>query len=272
MNTIIRSSKQALLKTNIYLGVFSVLITIIGIYDLDKIFPDGDYISRVLCIAGIFVSSYAIALIQCYFARNKKINVGNDRVVSIEYGSIFDKDAGVVVIPFNRYFDTEVNETIISQYSLAGQFIKKEFAGNLKRLDALIDLSTGGLPTITRNDKLGKKNAYPIGTIVKIQQRNTDYFLVAQTEVDKDNKSQCDIEMLHTTLLSLLRFINKEANGQDVYIPLLGAGFTRLHIEKQTILEYIIAVIKATEIPFRSRLHIVLLKKDREFLDLTKRF
>lgn len=76
--------------------------------------------------------------------------------------------------------------------------------------------------------------------------------------------------MLHKTIVELLKFINQEANGQEVYMPLLGAGFSRLNKEKQVILKYLISILKTANFPIQSKLHIVLREAERGTVDLVK--
>jgi hypothetical protein len=153
---------------------------------------------------------------------------------------------------------------------MVGHFIKKCFAGNTKELDRIIATQTSGIPIVKTVDKPGKKDAYPIGTVVKVQEGENVYFCVAQTDVDEEHKSKCSVEMLHKAVIAVLNFVNREANERDVYMPLLGSGFSRIDKSKQVNLEYLISIVKMAELPIKGRLHIVLLEKDREFFDLIK--
>ena len=271
MKRFCQSAKQALSKTGIYLGLFSVVLSIIGIIGYEDLI--GDYVYRFICAVGIFLLAYIVALFKCYLCNSVSVQLGGNKIVVIGYGDFFSKQ-GVIVIPFNRFFDTEVNEDILSQRSMAGLFIKNAFPGNVLDLDRQISSSIKDIVPDTHHNitKPGKRLAYPIGTVAKVQKGANDYFCVALTDVDANNKSICDIEMLHKTMIELLGFIDREANGQDVYMPVLGSGFSRLNKDKQVILEYLISILKTTNIPIQSKLHIVLRETDRESINLTKHF
>lgn len=262
-----QSAKQALSKTGIYLGLFSAIITIIGIIGYENIIDNLLY--RFILVVAIFIVAYIPALIVCYICSNVSIQLGNDRIVDIEYGDLFSKQ-GVIVVPFNRFFDTVVNDDILNERSIAAQFIKNCFAGNLDELDRQISLSLNNVAPDHSTTKPGKSLAYPIGTVAKVQKDANYYFCVAQTDVDSNFKSVCDIEMLHKTMFEILKFVNKEANGRNVYMPLLGAGFSRLNKQKQVILEYLVSILKVADIPIQSKLHIVLREAERESIDLSK--
>lgn len=267
MKKVLQSAKQAFTKTGIYLSIFSIIVTILGIIGYDKIF--NSFLQRIFCVIAILVLSYIIAFLRCYFHNSVVIRAGNDRSIHIHFGSVFEKQ-GVIVIPCNRFFDTHVNDKVINEKSMMGQCVKEVFAGNVVELDKGISSSIKGILPQTKITKEGKCESYPIGTIAKVLKGSNEYYFVALTDIDEDCKSFCDMEMLHKSMISLLRFINKEANGRDVYIPLLGAGFSRLNREKQTILEYLIAVIKMADIPIQSKIYIILRKSEYDMFDLTR--
>jgi len=269
MERLIQSAKQAFSKTGIYLGLFAAITTIIGIVGFDKI--SINYLHRTMVVASVFATSYFVAFIKCYFYNKVHIPLGNNRSVTIEYGDLFSKQ-GVIIIPFNRFFDTVVNDGIINSTSVAGQFVKAKFAGNLDELDAQIAKTTNGIAHCYEVKKQGKKLAYPIGTVAKVQKDENQYYCIAQTDVDEEEKSKSDIEKLHTSIMSVLKFANKEANGREIYLPVLGSGFSRLNKDKQIILEYLISTLKTMDIPIQSNLHIMIWIKDRKLYDLSKHF
>ena len=112
MKRICQSAKQAFSKTGIYLGSFSVIVTIVGIIGFESIFFN--YIHRFICVIVILVVAYIVALLKCYFCNKVTVQLGNNRIVYIEYGDLFSKQ-GVIVIPFNRFFDTIVNDDILNE-------------------------------------------------------------------------------------------------------------------------------------------------------------
>lgn len=267
MEILFQSAKQALSKTWIYISIISAIVTILGIIRYDELFAS--YICRILFVGAIFLLVYAIAILKCYFQNGVTVSLGNSRSVCVEFGDLFSKQ-GIIIVPFNRYFDTIVNnKDILFDNSIAAQFIKHTFSGNLGELDNQIAEITEAVKLEKTVEKPGKKKAYPIGTVVKVQ-NGANYYCVALTDVDEHFKSVCDIEMLHKSIVEVLKFINREAGGKKVYMPLLGSGFSRLNKDKQVILEYLISILKASDIPIQSELHIVLRKEEREKFDLTK--
>ncbi|MCL2049498.1 MAG: DUF6430 domain-containing protein [Defluviitaleaceae bacterium] len=271
LNRIKCSFIRALKRTWVYLVLISSIATIIGIVGFEHILEE--ITERVILVVIIVCVAFLFAFFVEFFKRKININLGNGRLGIIKYGYLFsERNKGVIIVPFNRYFDTLVNGAVISEKSIAGQFIKEKFAGNSEELNGLIadQLKDATFNTIS-NKRNGKKDKYDIGKVVKISKDGNDYFCVATTDVDiESNKSKADIDMLHVSLSILLKTIDEEANGRDVYMPVLGTGFSRLGKDKQTILEYIIAFFRANDDKLKSKLHIILLESECELFDLSK--
>jgi hypothetical protein len=71
----------------------------------------------------------------------KNINTNIDgSTVNIKCGDIFNEN-GLKVITFNEYFDTQINEKIISSRSLNGIFINKFFKNKVSDLDDFLKMN-----------------------------------------------------------------------------------------------------------------------------------
>lgn len=89
-----------------------------------------------ISFVGFLIMVYIVMLIVANEKNSKKIRI-NDTDVKIEYGDIFEQD-GVKVIAFNEFFDTQVDNHIISQSSLNGQYIVKR-TGGAEAIDSVIE-------------------------------------------------------------------------------------------------------------------------------------
>ena len=79
-----------------------------------------------ICTGFVFLSVLVLVYIFIWIHANKrtkvKLNIdGSD--VHVLSGDLF-KQEGLKVIPFNEYFDTKVDNVIIAERSLNGQYIK----------------------------------------------------------------------------------------------------------------------------------------------------
>ncbi len=130
------------------------------------------------------------------------------------------------VIAFNEYFDTVVDDDIISRTSLNGLFIENELNASVEELDRYIekDLSNRRIKIgkiVTRHK--GKKVKYPIGTICKYN----DFLITAFSKFDKDNKACLTMKEYIDFLMKFWEEIDRVYAGKSVSIPLLGSGITR---------------------------------------------
>ncbi len=94
------------------------------------------------------------------------INIEGSNVI-VKVGDIFQQD-GLKVIAFNEYFDTQVDNKIISENSLNGIFIKTHLGVSVQNLDSHIenyDFKDDEYIEENSSRQLGKKKKYRPGTI-----------------------------------------------------------------------------------------------------------
>lgn len=106
-----------------------------------------------------------------------------------------------MAVAFNEYFDTIVDDRLISENSINGQYIKN-YVPDINALNKLIakDTHIEGMNTFVNVSKVhGKKRQFKLGTICK----NGEYFLLAFSKFDDqycshnnaiDNRSYIEYE------------------------------------------------------------------------------
>lgn len=162
--------------------------------------------------------------------------------ITIEKGDLFRK-SGVIVIPVNEYFDTIVNDIIISPTSLHGKWITKYWSGRIAELDDLItkelDKTTEG---VIVDRKVGKMNKYELGTCISIRVPDDDniYVLFALTHFDKDNHAYLEHTEFPIVLDKLLAYLENLGTDRRIYMPLFGTGLSRLNRSPQRILTFML--------------------------------
>lgn len=199
----------------------------------------------------------------------------NTSEIEVKFGDIFSEEADLKVVAFNEYFDTLVDEKVISSNSLNGKFIKKFYQGRVADLDEIISLDTH-LPemiaceNIDRN--VGKKTKYRLGTICTVE----DYLLTAFSRFDESNKAYLEMNDYISCLLNFWNEIDRVYAGRTVALPVLGSGITRFrgyeNISDQELLELIIWSFKVSRIKFTypSKVKIVVWQKKQEKINLLK--
>lgn len=243
-------------------AIFSVFFIFIDIKDENKgvallIFV----ILLIIIYIGIYI--YAITL--------QSIDIKINRVsLTVKYGDIF-YEKGLKVIPVNEYFDTIVDNKIISKSTIHGKFILSNYP-NSQYLSILDNEIASELEHIQPENIIergvGKKKRYPISTSVEIKD---EYILTAFTKYDEYN-----IPYLNNDdyLLFLHKFwdeINRINSGRVVNIPLLGTGLSRImsNFTEQDFLEQLIWSIKTSNLTrTRCKINIIIYKDMKDCISI----
>ena len=120
-------------------GYFSIISGIISFVYLFNFFPDAcekcNLWVGLLCLI-LLVFIYLSIWICVNKLKNVKIQIDGSSVI-IKEGDLFEEE-GYKAIGFNEYFDTQVDNRIISEHSLNGIFINTICANKTKELDKYI--------------------------------------------------------------------------------------------------------------------------------------
>lgn len=203
---------------------------------------------------------YLVILVILYIfywrsANNQKeasIKIGNT-TVEVKAGDIFSED-GLKAIAFNEYFDTQVDDVIISKASLNGQVI----TNHIKDLDSLNkviaedkSLKKKILEENVQRD-MGKTTRYKLGSSVLI---NDEFVLTAFSRFDENNQAEITIQEYVNFLLSFWNEMNRLYAQRSVTVPVFGAGITRFKngfedIDINELLRIMIWTFKISKIKF----------------------
>lgn len=185
-------------------------------------------------IVGIFTLIILIVIyiiIWVYYNRLQEttINIDNSTVV-IKAGDIF-KEKGFKVIAFNEFFDTIVDNNIIANNSLNGIFIKQ----NIEDIEALNNHIKNEIDDDDIVDskvirKRGGKNIkYKLSTVVIW---NNEYLLTAFSKFDDTNRANLTMPEYIEFLINFWDRVNKVYAQENVSVPILGSGITRIKEHK----------------------------------------
>lgn len=183
----------------------------------------------------------------------KKINLLIDSSkVSILTGDLFEQQ-GLKVIAFNEYFDTQVDDRIISKNSLNGIYINKHIKQPLAVLDQMIDnypFEDGEL--IESNvERSGKSKKYKLGTIFCID----EYLLVAFSKFDNQNRAVLTMPEYLEFLINFWDSVNRVYSQKSVSVPIFGSGITRIkehkNISDEELLKIMLWTFRISEMRFK---------------------
>ena len=194
----------------------------------------------------------------------------NNSKLEICEGDIFI-EKGFKVIAFNEFFDTLVDDKLISRNTLNGKYIIDKYPApskldNIIKSDEHLKLCVAETGVIRR----GKGTKYQLGSIYK----DGEFFLLAFSRFDAENRAYLEIDDYVNCLMNFWNECDIHYAGNSVVAPLLGAGLTRFHgyenITEQELLETMIWTFKISRIRFQypEKAKIILTKNVLSKIDL----
>ena len=255
-----------------YYSILSVIGLVVSFVLIFKGVTDEHKPIAAVIFGSILIIIYVALWIRANMMQKITLEINNS-VLEIKVGDIFE-EKNFKVIAFNEYFDTQVDEKVISSKTLNGKYIKEK-VNDLDNLDKLIEneLTSRNLESVQNSDrKVGKKNKYNLGTIIK----NGDYLLVAFSKFDEENRAYLSLEDYISCLLNFWNEIDIVYNGNSVSIPVLGSGITRFRgydmIKPQELLELLIWSFKVSKVKFSysSKVTIIIHKSQKDKINFYK--
>lgn len=209
-----------------------------------------------LMLGGIFLLILLFVYAGLWSKSNNLEEVNLDiegSTVTVKKGDIFQQ-LGFKAIAFNEYFDTQVDEKIISSQSLNGIFINEQLKAPLVDLDKYIESypfeSEDPLDENT-NRKFGKKKRYKIGTICVYK----DYLLTAFSKFDENNKAILTMPEYLGFLINFWDKVNRVYAQKCVSVPIFGSGITRIkehkNIHDEDLLKIMLWTFRISEMRFK---------------------
>ncbi len=192
--------------------------------------------------------------------------------VAIKAGDIF-QEPGLKAIAFNEYFDTQVDNKIISETSLNGVFIQKHLGAPISELDRHIEeyaFDDSDILEDNEGRKGGKKRRYAIGTICLYK----DYLLAAFSKFDENNKAQLTMPEYLEFLINFWDNVNNVYAQQSVSTTIFGSGITRIKghksISDEDLLKIMLWTFRISEMRFKypAKLTIVIHKDKIDQINL----
>ena len=182
--------------------------------------------------------------------------------ISIVTGNLFNQD-GLKAIPFNEYFDTQVDDEVISKASLNGIFIKDILLGEVEQLDShILSYKFREENILEKNTTRisGKNQKYQIGTVCLY----LDYLLTAFAKFNNKNQAYLTMPEYLEFLIKFWDEINMIYAQRSVSVPIFGSGITRIKEHKNITDEELLKImlwtfrISETRFKYPAKLNIVI--------------
>lgn len=182
--------------------------------------------------------------------------------ISIVTGDLFKQD-GLKAIPFNEYFDTQVDDEVISKASLNGIFITDILLGEIEQLDShILSYKFREENILEKNTTriAGKNQKYQIGTVCLYE----DYLLTAFSKFNDKNQAYLTMPEYLEFLIKFWDEINVVYAQRSVSVPIFGSGITRIKEHKNITDEELLKImlwtfrISETRFKYPAKLNIVI--------------
>ncbi|WP_221347719.1 macro domain-containing protein [Streptomyces beigongshangae] len=198
-----------------------------------------------------------------------------DMKVVVEAGDLFDQSAHLVV-GFCDTFDTvSAGGAVINSGSVQGQLLLRRYDGDVQRLDAELVAALAGTEPAAREDRdskpLGKLDRYPVGTVAALGARPGLVFAVAYSRIGNDCVAASSVEDLWFSLGRLWDAVHRHAQLEQVAMPLVGSGLSRLdHLDQDSLLRLILMsfVARSREGAVCRELRVLVRPEDLEHIDM----
>ena len=259
-----RIIKRFLEITSVFSGTISVVVLFV---DIPRDFK--------LTAGWIFLALLAATYLALWLWSNNlnsiDINIEGS-TVAIKAGDIFQQE-GLKAIAFNEYFDTQVDNAIISENSLNGIFIKKHLDITVPELDKYIESYGFDGAEILENStarKLGKRQRYQLGSICLYK----EYILTAFSKFDDNNKALLTMPEYLEFMINFWDRVNNVYALQSVSTAIFGSGITRIKghkkISDEDLLKIMLWTFRISEMRFKypAKLTIVIHKDKIEQINL----
>lgn len=250
-------------KASAFFGLLAIVLIFIDI-------PDK---ARIWCGVALLIASAIGYLLTWRWADNlNHISVDIEgSTVDIKVGDIFAQE-GLKAIAFNEFFDTQVDDRIISGTSINGVFITKHVP-DLGVLNDHID-SYGFDPDAIEEDhvdrKEGRRTRYRLGTICVYE----DFLLTAFSKFDSTNKASLTMAEYLEFLIAFWDRVNRVYSQRSVSTTIFGSGITRIQghrdISDEDLLKIMLWTFRISEMRFKypAKLTIVIHKDKIDRINL----
>lgn len=253
---------------------FSIVSGILSFILLFNIVPD-QYKDRLRCFGFIIFTVLIIIYFIIWWRANSLTDISFDidgSTVNIKCGDLFLEE-GLKAISFNEYFDTVVDDKIISNKSLNGIFISRYFKDNVTDLDNFIDANLKDDDLIDRQVLRkygGKTNKIKLSTTIIYN----DFILTAFSKFDENNRAILTMPDYIVFLINFWDNVNRVYAQKNVSVPIFGSGITRIkehkNIGDEDLLKIMLWTFRLSEMKFKypAKLTIVINEDKMEQINL----
>lgn len=259
-----RIIKDSLGTSFAILGGIQIVLGFLPTLDFFQPHWKAQLIRLVICY--VFLSIIVCAFKEKFSRKKVELSIRGMKI-NVKEGDLLSTDIeGWKVIPFNEYFDTQVDDVYVAHTSLNGKFI-----------DSLETDGVTCLRQITESESVGiipGSQKYKLGTIKKFQRECT--LLLALTHRDENYQAYITRPEYEEMLRHMWKELSRVYSGHPINIPLLGGGLTRFidqeRVSTEQLIDCILCTLNTSDVVFNTEeefpIQIILTKKALESVDM----
>ena len=179
------------------------------------------------------------------FLKNQVVITSNsfDTKILVKFGDLF-AEKGWKAIAVNDFFDSVVDDEIVSRNSLHGEVIMRDWHGDARRWQEQVYDDLGDVEYESTPRPKGNVKRYKIGTTVRANSNDNHYLFVAlgKTNVG-DNVTHATAASLVCAVRQLLVRARSVCANQPLILPLFGSGLSRVGVKSVVLVDLILAAV-----------------------------
>ena len=232
-----------------------------------------DFVGKLPAQIGSVILTYVLLFAGTIFVKHQLTK--NEVTLNIRGMKIIVKEGDILtskgwkLIPFNEYFDTQVDDVIIAHSSLNGKYIDSLVVDDAEALKLAI-LADSASPLDKYPSSDSAKIRYELGTIKVFK----EVMMLALTHFNEQNEAHTNRAEYEHTLRKMWKEIRRTHQGKSINIPLIGGGLTQFDdlTEKpnEELLKCILCTLRTSSVTFDEnvQISIILTKKTLETVNL----
>ena len=246
-------------------GAVAAIGTLLSLTLIFVTIPDKEKISAGIVCVILLVATYTYFWWTSKNLIEVELKIESSKVI-VKAGDIF-KQPGFKAIAFNEYFDTQVDDIIISHNSLNGIFVNRQLPNKLEDLNRHLSdyrFEEDEILDINESRLLGKKQRYDIGTICVYE----DFLLAAFSKFNDRNQACLTMPEYLEFLIKFWDSVNRVYAQQSVSVPIFGSGITRIkehrNISDEELLKIMLWTFRISEMRFMHPANLsIIIHKDK---------
>ena len=179
-----------------------------------------------------------------FLRREVKIPVsGCGTKITVKFGDLF-KESGWKAIAVNDFFDSIVDEDLVSSKSMHGHVLNTYWCNNWADWEKQVTASLQGKSTSKEARSKGNQLRYEIGATARAVADGQKFLFVALGKTNPTNNvTSANTEMLIRAVRGMVAEARAACSMEPLVIPLMGSGLSRVAIKNSALVDLIITAV-----------------------------